>query len=616
MHVFYEEDGDFKAATILTQNDASYQVEAASGKRSKIKAANVLLKFDGGSIADFVSRADVEAQAIEPEFLWEVAPEGEFGFADLANEYFGHAATPPEAATIASRLHSAPIYFYKRGKGRYQKAPADNVKAALAGIEKKKRQQEQIAAWVTELKSGVLPPSFTTEHVDRLLFKPDKNTLEFKALEAAFTESGAGMPHLLARAGGLAGPHDYLLRKFLFDNACLTQSPVIDAASLTEPDLPPAAAEAFSIDDAETTEIDDAFSLQRLNSNSIRVGVHIAAPSLFFGVDSPLEAMARERLSTVYHPAGKITMLPDGVVSAITLAAGAPRAAVSLYLTVNTSDWTVTQTESRVERVHITTNLRHDALESYFTQATLAAGTVTGPWAEELVLLHQFAMALKARRGAADSQDRQDFTFKIDGDRVVIGKRERGTPIDTVVAELMILTNATWGEQLATRGVAAIYRNQVNGRTRMDLKPAMHEGLGVSHYAWSSSPIRRYVDLVNQRQLVAALQGKPPPFAADTNLLSAVSAFETAYEAYNDFQRGMERYWALKYLEQEQIALMDGVIIRDDLVRLHDVPLISKCVGIPGLAPGRQIQVALSKFDYFTLDFTFRYVAVKTESPA
>ena len=127
-------------------------------------------------------------------------------------------------------------------------------------------------------------------------------------------------------------------------------------------------------------------------------------------------------------------------------------------------------------------------------------------------------------------------------------------------------------------------RNQVANRTRMESTPAQHEGLGVSHYAWSSSPIRRYVDLTNQRQLIAALTVGTT--AAKDVLNETIRDFETAYEAYNDFQRQMERYWCLVYMQQEQALEQPATLIRDDLVRFADLPLVTRCAGIPGLPAG------------------------------
>ncbi len=137
MNILYEEDGNFKVGSIMTDNTSSLQIESLSGKRSKIKAANVMLRFTQPALGEFIAQAERIAEQIEVEFLWECCPPEEFGFEQIAAEYFGH-NTPSslEAAAVLIRLHGAPIYFHRKGKGRYRAAPADVLKAALAGAEK------------------------------------------------------------------------------------------------------------------------------------------------------------------------------------------------------------------------------------------------------------------------------------------------------------------------------------------------------------------------------------------------------------------------------------------------------------------------------------------------
>ena len=140
--VLFEEDGAFRVGTILSEAGASVQVEAAHGKRSKLKSTAILLRFDGQPLAAFMPEAQKLSEPIDPQFLWEVSGPDEFAFDDLARDYFGRVPTPQEAAAVALALHSHPMHFYKRGKGRYQAAPEQNLKAALAGQEKKRQQQE------------------------------------------------------------------------------------------------------------------------------------------------------------------------------------------------------------------------------------------------------------------------------------------------------------------------------------------------------------------------------------------------------------------------------------------------------------------------------------------
>ena len=604
--VLFEEDGAFRVGTILSEAGAAFQVEAAHGKRSKVKANAVLLRFEGQALPAFMPEAQARAQEIDPQFLWEVCGAGEFGFADLAQDYYGHAPAPLEATAVALALHASPMYFYRRGKGRYQAAPEQNLKAALAGLEKKRRQQEQVDAWAGQVARGAVPAEIAA-NLDGLLFKPDKMTLEWRALDQAAAAEGLAPHKLLARVGALRGPEDYFLRRLAFEMFPSGLGfPAVPPVSPPE-GLPLAAAPAFSIDDHETTEIDDAFSVERLPGGRLRVGVHIAAPALHFGRDHPLEAIARARLSTVYFPGGKITMLPETAIAEATLGEGRTVPAASLYLDLDGDALEVVATRSCLERVPIATNLRIAELEGRLQEEFLAAGRVEGAHGDDLLLLWRLARKLRAARGAGEEKgERLDYTFRVEGGRVCIEPRRRGTPVDLLVSELMIHVNAAWGRMLAEAGVPAIYRNQRGIRTRMEVEPGAHDWLGVTHYAWSSSPLRRFSDLANQRQLAALLSGQPAPYARE-ELAAAARDFETAYEAYAEHQRHLERYWCLRFIAQESLAEADATVIRDELVRLEGIPLVCRTIGLPPCDPGQRVRVAFGEPDPWEVNLPCRY---------
>jgi len=604
--VLFEEDGAFRVGTILSEAGASFHVEAAHGKRSKVKAGAILLRFDGQSLAGFMPEAQKLAEPIDPQFLWEVSGGEEFGFDELAREYFGRAPTPQESAAVALALQANPMYFYRRGKGRYLAAPEDNLKAALAGAAKKRRQQAQVDAWAAELAAHRVPEPIAAK-LDVLLFKPDKMALEWRALDEASHAAGLAAPKLLAAAGALAGPEDYFLRRFAFEyfprGIGFPEVPAVEPPH----DLAESDARAFSIDDQETTEIDDAFSVRALPGGELRIGVHIAAPSLFFPRSHPLEAIARERLSTVYFPGGKITMLPQAAVDRATLAAGSRVAAMSLYLTVDPASLEVRGHESRLEWITVADNLRIAQLDERLNDTSVAAGKVEGAHGDELLTLWKLARALKVLRGAGDEKsDRPDYTIRVDADRVSIVPRPRGTPVDTLVSELMIHVNSTWGRLLAERGFDAIYRNQRAAKTRMEVEPGSHEWLGVSHYAWASSPLRRFSDLANQRQLASMLRGEEPAYSRD-ELESAARDFETVYDAYAEYQRLLERYWCVRYIAQERIEEAHASVIREELARIEGLPLVCRVVGLPPSSPGERVKVHFGEIDPWEATVFCRY---------
>ncbi|MFZ6708911.1 ribonuclease catalytic domain-containing protein [Undibacterium sp. TC9W] len=631
MNLFFEESGDFKAGSIMTHAGEAYQVEMASGKRTKVKAKDVLLQFASPDPASLIEQAKAAAAEIDLEFLWEVAGQEEFGFAELGTEYFGHAPQPVEAAGLIYALHNAPVYFYKKGRGRYKAAPEASLKAALAGIEKKKQQALIQAGYVEELKQNHLPDAMKSLAL-QLLFKPDKNSIEYKALAEACDAMQMSPQRLMLAVGGIASPKHLHLARFHYEHFPKGVGFPAITLPVLPTDLPVADVKAFSIDDVTTTEIDDAFSVVDLGNGQLRVGIHIAAPALGIQRGDAIDQMARGRMSTVYMPGDKITMLPDELVNVYTLGAGQTRPAVSLYATLNTEDWSVISTETKVEAVPMASNLRHNDLDALVTEDNLANDAGEYPHKADIAQLWKWALVLEQGRMVKresfgmkpEQNNRVDFNFYVEDDVVSIVRRKRGAPLDKIVAELMIFANSTWGKLMADHGIPGIYRAQgvAGGRgpgawtarmqVRMLTHAAPHQGLGVDQYAWSTSPLRRYTDLVNQWQIIACVQhGITAPLVAtfkpkDADLFAIVSGFDAAYAAYADFQNNMERYWCLRWLGQQEQRQVEAVVLKDEVLRLVDIPLIIRLPGMPQTARGAQVRLDILRWDEVDLEVEAR----------
>ncbi len=629
MNIFFEESGSFKACSVLSKQGDAFQVELPGGRRAKVRAKDVLIKFDKPAASELMQEADTIAQQIDLDFLWECAPDDEFPFATLGADYFGDKFGPTERAALVLRMHGAPVYFRRKGRGQYQRAPQEQLQMALASLERKRQQALVQAGWEGELKAGKLPEALKNKAIG-LLTKPDKNSSEYKALEAAAAARGISQARLVLECGGIASARALHEARFLsefFPHGI--GFPSVQPGALPE-DLPEADVEAFSIDDVTTTEIDDAFSVQDLADGRVRVGIHIAAPAPGITRGDATDAIARGRLSTVYMPGDKITMLPDNVVDAFTLAEGGLRPALSLYIIVNRETQEIVATETRAERVFVKHNLRHNHLDEHVTKETLAAGTGEYPHKEDIAVLWPLAQALFEKRQQARATYRlkreilrnNDFNFYVDGEHITITPRRRGSPLDLIVAELAILANLSWGAFLNDHGVPGIYRSQRgfggpgSKRTRMQTTPAPHEGLGVAQYAWSTSPLRRYVDLVNQWQLLACVQhGVTAKLAApfkpkDADLFAVVQGFDDTYSAYADHQRRMEYFWCLRWLKQENKRQVAASVVKDDLVRLEEIPLILHVPGLGVHARGTRVMLEVVSIDELTVEAPCRLLNV------
>ena len=645
MYALFEDAGKFQTGRILSEAESSAQIELESGKRLKAKSANILLKFEKPAPNLLMAEANALSATMELDLAWEFAPADEFSFQELAQEYFSDNATLTQQTAALISLFQAPHYFRRSGKGKFKKASADVLQQALAAIEKKKLIQQQIEAWALALGEGSCPEPIAAQ-LYKILFKPDKNAAEYKAVVEASRATHLAPLALLQKAGAITSAYEFHWQRFLFDNFPkgigfpTLEAPVIKDA------LPTSTAQAYSIDDSQTTEIDDALSVQGLGTGEVVVGIHIAAPALALTPGHAIDQIARQRLSTVYMPGNKITMLPDHVVQSYTLQEGRDCPAVSLYLRVDESSLEILDSETRLENVFIAANLRHDMLDDVVTEAWLAKPATELPAGKDipqmphaqLAFLYRLAQHRKAQReivrGKPENFNRPDYNFRVNtleastpkGDeRVEISQRHRGAPLDLMVAEAMILANSTWGQWLADLGVPGIYRSQASllpgVKVRMGTKALPHAGIGVPCYAWSTSPLRRYTDLVNQWQIIACAQhGNTAALAApfkpkDVDLFSIISAFEAAYSSYNGYQSSMERFWTLQYLQQNAVDEVEATIFKSfegepPIARADTLPLVLPVMGSGNLPRGTRVLLRISGIDNISLDVHGQFIEV------
>lgn len=612
MHLLYEEGGDIKVATVQSASGAgdaeSWQATSLSGKKIKLKAKEVWLRFEKPDPQVLMDEANTLSKEIDLQFLWDCAPDEEFGLVDVAQEYFGSQATVSQQTALAIALQGAPVFFRRKGRGRFQRAPIEQLQAGLAALDRKQAELEQQAAWQQELVAGVFPETLKSQ-ANHLLFSPDKNTTAYKALIAACTKCGESPAQLMIRCGAIDSPLEYHQGMFLkayfpngaaHDESLGVEQAVLDAAIA---ELPLAEVTAFSIDDSGTTEIDDALSVTALAEGGHRIGIHIAAPGLAIVKDDALDRVARSRMSTVYFPGDKITMLPDTVIQQFSLDEGATRPALSIYVDIDNSG--VVDKDSlqlRAEMVPMGANLRLENLEHLVTEESLVDEAANYSYRQELSILWAAAKLLHAGRqgqrvanglrpeqlGVLDPNAlARDFHFQIkdvDGvQRVEVTPRQRGSILDTIVAEWMIYCNSASGRLLADHGLPGLFRTQKGWgplRTRMQTTPGPHEGLGLDYYAWCTSPLRRYSDLVNQGQLIAlAKHGITAKMVApfpphDATLMGIAADFEACYSAYGEYQDRLEKYWCLRWVVQDEVPKQVFVRhLKEGMSRVEPVPL-------------------------------------------
>ncbi|ETD72158.1 ribonuclease II [Pelistega indica] len=625
MYLLFEESGQFKTGTILSEAETSLQVESSSGKRIKIKRANVIFTFKDVSPLHLLDQANELSKELDIEFLWEISPKETFNVTRLAKEYYGDDAGTVEQTALLLFLHDHPMYFHRKGKGLYAPAPEEILQAAKLAQEKKRLQAEQQQQWTQDFVKGIVPEELRSI-MPSFLTNPDKNTIAWKAFADAVNELGIQVPELLLKLNVFPNALAVHRQKFLaiaFPRG--TANPEIPIPPIE--DLPTATVEAFSVDDISTTEVDDAFSIQHLGDNQYIFGIHIACPALVIDRDSPLDLAARKRMSTVYFPGDKIPMQHEDVIKTFSLDAGKHSPALSLYVTADIATGEILNEETKLERVFIKENLRNNYLEDVLTAEALESTDADIPYAELFKPMWRFSKFLRAkrdeRRGKPEKNDRVEYLFRLEGSPddpdsiITLDPRVRNAPIDLLVAEFMILCNSTWAKLLASLGLPGIFRSQQQfGRVRMSTHALPHHTIGVEQYAWTSSPLRRYVDLFNQRQLIAAVKHGvsarlvAPYKPKEIDIFSIISQFESIYTLYLTHQARMERFWCLRYIQQQHLSEVEATVIREELVRLKDIPITTSIAGLPELEKGTSIRIAIDKIDLYNLTFEARLLKI------
>lgn len=652
MNLLYEEGGDIKIATVQSASGAgdaeSWQATSLSGKKIKLKAKEVWLRFEKPEAQAAMDEANTLTADIDLQFLWDCAPDEEFGLVDVAHEYFGSQASVAQQVALAIALQGAPVFFRRKGRGRFQRAPLEQLQAGLAALERKQKELEQQSLWQQELVAGTFPEVLKSS-AKQLLFSPDKNTSAYKALLAACTETGESPAQLMIRCGAIDSPlayHQGMFLKAHFPHGAehnLTIGIDQEAYGSAIAELPLAQVQAFSIDDSGTTEIDDALSVTPIEGGH-RIGIHIAAPGLAISKDDPLDQVARNRMSTVYFPGDKITMLPDSVIEQFSLDEGMPRPALSIYVDID-ADGVADRTslQMRTEMVPMAANLRLENIEHLVSEESLLDESASYSYRKELATLWRAAKLLHAGRqekrvanglraeqlGLVDPNAlARDFHFQIqdvDGvKRVEIVPRQRGSILDTIVAEWMIFCNSASGQLLADHGLPGLFRTQKGWgplRTRMQTTPGPHEGLGLDYYAWCTSPLRRYSDLVNQWQLIAlAKHGVTAKMVApfpprDAALMGIAADFESCYQAYGEFQDRLEKYWCLRWIIQD--AQSKTVHVRHLKEGMSRVELVPLHLPIPELATHPRMtraEVVISDVDLLQLSAGVRVLEIEAKA--
>jgi exoribonuclease II len=381
----------------------------------------------------------------------------------------------------------------------------------------------------------------------------------------------------------------------------------LDEAKASFPSARPTGGDmqAITIDDDDTVEIDDAISCEPLTNGQMCLRIHIALVADFVSKGGPMDLEAAARGATLYLPETTIRMLPDPIsTERASLIAGRPRHVLTTEAILADSG-KILQFSIYPAVILVKTRLSYDEADR------LLEHEVDGGVAENIPMLRTLQKAatmLRAHRreaGAVLVQRREVKIRVIDGE-IEVKVIDNASPSRQLVAEFMVLSNHCAARFAADHAVPLIYRTQPapssDGgqlRARLSLYPEFHTGVGFDCYAQLSSPIRRYMDLALQRQLLTAVtEGQSTIYKPD-ELLGLLAAAENAETEGRDLERRAKRYWLLRYFREHLGGRpIEATVQRGSTTAELDPYAVRGTLhGAPNLATHARILVRIARVD-------------------
>ena len=678
--------GGVAIVRVVAVEDARVRVALRRKREARLPAERVILATQivaegDEALAAFREQSEALADDVALVDLWEVVrDEGEaLAFDDLAELYWGAAASAAERVALLLRLDRDDLYF-EGGKAGYEPRSADAVDETLARRRRRAQNAADAEALAAALSAGELPADLSAHQrslvdgmreyavfgdeytrsaaVKALLGKMagkgaaggNSQRLAFETL-VAIGDMAADAPLELAREGIDAA---FSAEALAAAEAVSAAEPLADARRVDLTALP-----IFTIDDADTADKDDALSLELLDEKRngaavYRLGAHITDAGALIAPGGALDAEANRRMATLYIPEGAVPMLPAAVSqSKGSLESGESRAALSLLARVS-ADGEMLSYEVKPSVIRSRAALSYEEADA----AILGAGDggadgagKAGEYAETLAALHALAGALKGRREAAGAVniDKPEMQIRVAApEDIRVRVIERDTPARAMVAECMVLCNSLLAAFCRDNGIPAAYRSQAapdlsdigaglppgtaleEGPLRWYLMmrrfapadigtaPGAHNGLGVAAYIQATSPLRRYPDMVMQRQISHFLSAGEPLYSTD-EIASVAARADVQLRALGKLEGQRRTYWFMKYLKlraanakDDDGLLYDAVVLenrprRSGMLELADYPFRARAQ-LPGaVLPGERVGLRFGGADLWERRVSFTH---------
>lgn len=642
--VEYFDRGRLHPALVLREQGEKLVVRDAAGRERAIARELVLMRHpapraEGGDPAAALAALEAEKAALRAELdlnlLWEVVQEQGRAFSAeaLAELFFGRRSSVG-AAVMLEALIADRIYFIRRHR-EFMARTAEQVER-LRVQESRVRLRSEEGRRTRELMRAIIaddarPPAEESaglvDELRRYLGNPFTRSQELTAMlgqAAPEVDPAEAAFEILDRLGAAPDVPRFAMIGALpsgFSEAALGEAAAAAPAERAALD----GAVTFTIDDEETVEVDDALSCEAAADGTLRVGIHIALVADFVARGGALDREAAARATTVYLPETTVRMLPDEIsCRRASLIEGERRAVLSTTARLGAGG-ELLESEIRPASIRIGRRLSYAQADRILAGAPEPDSEV----AAALRRLHAAALELRERRRRAGAilVQRREPKVRVRGDAIEIEVIDSESPSRMLVAEFMVLSNFVAARYASGRRVPMIYRVQpATGdiaaiRARLSLYPEYHAGVGVECYAQLSSPIRRYADLVLQRQLVGALAGGGACAYDAEEILAVLANTENAEAEAKELERRARRYWILRYLERHAAGrVLSATVTRDGVAaELDDFAVRGALHGAPNVSSQTQIRVRIARVDPLRGWLSFDYLGTvpKTaESPS
>ena len=586
--VRFQEEKNGRVAVLLGRN------KVARIPAERVMLATGVLAGEAGRFEEFCERAREASGEIDLAEVWDVLTDDqeESSVEDLAGLYWAESPGAVELTGLLICLERSTDLFVGDG-AKYRPRTREDLAALLARRRREAENARDAQELVEALSAGVLPDAMSSHqqslieilegyaihgeelprrHAARELVQassPQTRDLQRACFEM-LVRSGifdADEPLELRRAGIRTDFPVQVMEEARAAAGAVARGP--EREDLTHLDT-------FTIDDEETVDRDDALSLEVLESGC-RLGVHIADAASLVPREGPVDREADRRMASLYLPERTIPMLPDDLTrGAGSLDPGEERLGVSLLADL-TDEGDVTSWRVVRSTIRSAAALSYEQVDALLQSDGPRRATIEG--------LHRLAGALRRKREerGAVNLDQHEMNVKVrETGEIEVSLRDRSSPGNQMVAELMILCNSLLARFCSENGLPAVYRSQrrpdlsdlpdlsaVDERAapvmtrfntarrmqaaRVSTKPMAHDGLGVSAYLQATSPLRRYPDLVVQRQVGGFLASGKPAYAP-AEVESVAQRADVQTRELSGIEAGRKRYWFLKYLEGSRMG--------------------------------------------------------------